>query len=121
MLQVSLAGRLGRDAEAKNVSGTDVCSFVVAVDVGYGERKQTYWIDCSKWGKGSDRLAGFLTKGTSVAVSGELTTREHKGKTYLQCRANSVTLQGGNAGGQQQRPQQQQQPSRVELDDEIPF
>ena len=95
MLQLTVAGRLGRDAEHKPVGDSAVCSFAVAADVGFGDRKQTYWVDVSKWGKGAQGLANILTKGTAVAVTGELTTREHNGKTYLQCRADTVTLLGG--------------------------
>ncbi len=103
MLKVIIAGRLGRDAQHKRTpSGTDLCSFSVAADVGYGDKKQTYWVDVTKWGKGTEGLAGILRKGSAVAVSGELTTREHDGKTYLQCNADSVTIQGTPNNGNQQ-------------------
>ena len=53
-----------------------------------------------------------------MAVSGELGTREHNGKTYITCKVNDVTLVGGKPqqqGQQQQQPQawgQQQQPAQ---------
>jgi single-strand DNA-binding protein len=120
MLKVILAGRLGRDAQFKTLQdGTGRCSFAVACDVGFGERKQTYWVDVTKWGKGAEGLTRYLTKGTSVAVVGELSTREHEGKTYLQCRADDVTIQGG--GGQRQEPTGGAQAPSDALDDDIPF
>jgi len=107
MLIVTLAGNLGRDAEFKTTqSGAEMCSFGVGVTVGYGDNKSTVWVDVTKWGKGAQGLAGILRKGSKVAVSGELSTREHNGKTYLQCRADHVAIQGttgGNSGGNQQR------------------
>ncbi|RSV15666.1 single-stranded DNA-binding protein [Sphingomonas sp. ABOLF] len=107
----NIAGNLGKDAELKTTqSGDDFCRFSVAVTTGWGDRKATTWWDVTRWGKGADKLAGFLKKGTKVAVSGEISTREHEGKTYLQIRADHVTLQGdaGGAGGQRSdgdRPQ----------------
>lgn len=104
MLTITIAGNLGRDAEHKTTSSSELCSFPVAASVGYGDNKQTYWVDVTKWGKGSEGLARILRKGSKVTVSGELTMREHNGKTYLQCRADHVTIQGtpqGQGGGNQ--------------------
>lgn len=127
MLNLSLAGTLGRDAEYKeSQNGKGRCQFAVAVNVGFGENKQTYWIDVTKWGEGSNGLSRLLTKGTKVAVSGELSTREHNGKTYLQCRANNVTLLGGAKREESKFPvnkelERQFTPQSEQLDDEIPF
>ena len=127
MLNISIAGRLGRDATYKQTQGGhDLCGFPVAVDVGFGENKQTYWVDVTRWGKGAERLADILRKGSAVAVCGELTTREHEGKTYLQCRADNVTIQGtpnsnqsgGNSGGGASDPNRF---ATDDLDDDIPF
>ena len=104
MLQITIAGRLGRDAEYKQTQGgNELCSFSVAADVGYGDNKQTYWVDVTRWGKGAKGLSEILRKGSAVAVTGELTTREHNGKTYLQCRADNVTILG--TGGRQTEQQ----------------
>ena len=49
---ITIAGRLGRDAELKVIpSGKSVTNFPVAVDIGRGEKKKTEWIDCSLWGE----------------------------------------------------------------------
>ena len=99
MQVISIAGALGKDAVSKTTQdGTQLCSFTVAVSTGFGDRKTTTWFDVTKWGKGADKLATYLLKGNKVAVSGELGTREHDGKTYLQIRADHVTLQGSGRG-----------------------
>lgn len=122
MLRLTIAGRLGRDAEHKQTqNGTDLCSFSVAADVGFGDNKQTYWVDVTKWGKGSQGLAGILRKGSAVAVTGELTTHENNGKTYLKCRADDVTILG-TAGDQRGERKQPYDAQTGELeDDSIPF
>ena len=103
MKQICIAGATGRDAEHKTTqSGQELCSFSVAVDDGYGDNKTTMWFDVTRWGKGADSLARILRKGSKVAVTGDLSTREHDGKTYLQVRADKVTIQstpkGSDAG-----------------------
>ena len=121
MLRVTVAGRLGRDPQLRRAGDTDVCGFAVAADVGFGDRKQTYWVDVSKWGKGAEGLSRILRKGTAVAVIGELTTREHDGKTYLQCRADDVTILGGTAGSGSGGGNTDSGQDRYEDDSEIPF
>lgn len=100
MLIVTIAGNLGKDAEYKQTqSGKGFCSFPVAATVGYGENKATVWVDVTRWGEGAQGLSRHLRKGSKVTVLGELSTREHNGKTYLQCRADHVALQGERSGG----------------------
>lgn len=100
MLIVTIAGNLGKDAEYKQTQGgKGFCSFPVAATVGYGESKSTVWVDVTRWGEGAQGLSRHLRKGSKVTVLGELSTREHNGKTYLQCRADKVAIQGSAGGG----------------------
>lgn len=92
MKNICVAGVVGRDAEVRQVSGSDVCQFSVAVDDGFGDNKKTIWFDVSRWGKGASGLANVLAKGSRVAVSGEISTHENNGKTYLKVRADKVTI-----------------------------
>ena len=130
----SFTGNLGRDCRVGDVSGTAVCNFAVAAKAGYGEKEQTLWVDCALWGqRASTRITEYLVKGQQVAVTGELGTREHEGKTYLTCRVSDVTLVGGKAEPSAspspqppQRPVAQapapaQTPGGGGFDDDIPF
>ena len=126
MMQVTIAGNIGRDAEVrKTQSGDSVTGFSVAVETRRGQEKVTTWFDVSLWGVRGERLASYLTKGGKVAVAGELGTREHNGKTYLTVRASEITLQGGGNrdGGGHDRPAQEEyaRQQTADLDDEIPF
>lgn len=128
MLQLSLAGRAGRDATYKQTQGgNELCSIAVAADVGFGDNKQTIWVDVTRWGKGAKGLADCIRKGDPVAVTGEMSTREHDGKTYIQCRADRVTLLGSkrDSGGgydrEAARREIEQASGPADLDDEIPF
>lgn len=116
MNNFNFTGNLGNDCRTGQAGQTAVVNFSVAVKSGYGQNEQTIWVDCALFGNRATALAPYLTKGQTVAVSGELGTREHNGKTYITCKVNDVTLVGGkqqgNAGYQQapQQPPQQQQP-----------
>jgi single-strand DNA-binding protein len=75
-------------------------------------------------------LVQYLIKGQQVAVSGELGSREHNGKTYLTLRINNISLVGGKSEGATAAPAKpsqpaQQQPAQQEpdfdFDDDIPF
>lgn len=122
----SFTGNLGGDVKVNKVSDQSVANFSVAVKCGYGDKATTIWAGCSLWGKQAEsKLVDYLLKGQMVAVSGELSMREHDGKLYPSVRVNSVSLVGGKSEGssssapQQSRPQQAPQQQDDSLD--IPF
>lgn len=112
MKSIVIAGRTGKDAEIRRTGdGTPVLAFSVACDDGWGENKRTIWFDCSLFGKRGEFLGSLLPKGTPVTVAGDLSTREHAGKTYLTVRVNEVTLQGGKPAEKPAQSQSRQQSS----------
>lgn len=123
MKNITIAGRLTKDAEFRRTQGGDpVLGFSVAVDDGYGQNKSTLFFDCSLWGKRGESLLPHLKKGGSVTVSGDFSRREHDGKTYLTVRANDITLQGGKPEGRKSEPQPDDGSYGNEPDsDEVPF
>lgn len=129
MQQITIAGRIGKDAELRSTNnGDQVCGFSVAVDSRQGREKVTNWWRVSLWGKRAEALSQYLTKGSNVAVSGEFSLGNFDGKPQLNIRANEITLQGGNSAGSDQRRDgegsrgsSKQTDPVDDLDDEIPF
>lgn len=133
MLILTLAGNTGKDAEYRSTQGgSEYCAFTVAAETGYGDKKQTTWVDVTKWGKGSEGLARILRKGSKVSVIGEMSLREHNSKTYVQCRADHVKVLGtpqGDTGAKQAQPDKYLSHAvdinnggfDDDLDDDIPF
>ena len=136
MATVTIIGNLGKDVELKDINGKTVASFSVADKSGYGENKQTNWYSISIWdGLAKTGFVDYLKKGQQVMVTGELSTREYNGKTYLEVkRVYDIKLCGGQQQQQQAAPQQQQgyaQPKpqqqgyapkpQTDLDTELPF
>lgn len=125
-------GRLGRDAETRYLpAGTQVLEFSVAVDVGYGDKKNTIWTKCTLFGDRGGKLAQYLTKGTQVAVSGEVNLREWQDRdggkrSTLEVRVEKVDLIGSKRddAGPRQEPQKRD-PTKPQAqsfdDDDIPF
>ena len=125
MNNCAFIGRVGKDAVLRHTQGGDpVAGWSLATDAGYGDKKVTTWIDCSLWGKRAEKLAEFIKKGDRIAVVGELSTREHEGKTYVTLKVAEVTLLGEKKEGQRQdapAPRQQAPAQSFEQDEEIPF
>ena len=121
MKSITIAGNVGKDAETRSTqNGDKVTSWTVAVEDRQGQEKRTLWFDCTLWGKRGESLAQYITKGGKVAVSGELSTREYEGKTYLTVRAEQVTLMGSKPEGQREERREDRKPPADEQD-EIPF
>lgn len=135
MKSITIAGNIGKDAITRTTpQGDKVTSWSVAVEERNGQDKRSLWFDCTLWGKRGESLSQYLTKGGKVSVSGELSTREHEGKTYLTIRADQVTLLGGGERQESGRakPQYDQSPDKSQgygaggrpnndMDPDIPF
>lgn len=125
---LTVTGNLGQDAKVREAGSTSVCNFSVAMTSGYGDKKQTNWLDCSLFGKQAESsLPSYLVKGAKVSISGELGTRQYEGKTYLTLRVNQITLCGG-MGDKSERQETAQRTSTppasvggMDMSDDIPF
>ena len=107
MINVTVAGRVGKDAETRQAGNSSVTGFSVAGDTGFGDRKQSHWFNCSLWGKRGEAMQQYLTKGQEVVVIGEYSEREYNGKQYKELNVLDVKLMGGSQSqGQQQNNQQ---------------
>ena len=92
-------GRLGQDAVIKEAGDYNVVKFSVGTNVYKKGGNLTQWVNASWFGKRAEALAEYLTKGSGVAVAGDLRVREYEkdGETKysLDINVESVTLLGG--------------------------
>ena len=76
-----LMGRLTRDPELRHTgTGTPVCSFSIAIDNGYGENRQTDFINCVAWNKTAEFVSNYFQKGRMIIVIGRISTRSWEGQ-----------------------------------------
>lgn len=77
---VVIMGRLVRDAEERTTSsGKNVCSFCVAVDDEFN-KEITHFLDVIAWNKTATFVCNYFRKGSMIAVTGRLATRNWEDK-----------------------------------------
>lgn len=99
LVQITVSGRLTRDAELRHPGDQAVLNFTVAAKP-YGSEESSFF-NVAIWGKRGESLEQYLTKGTQVVVVGGFSERkyEHNGekRVSLEIRSNEVALVGGGA------------------------
>jgi single-strand DNA-binding protein len=102
------SGRVGQDAEVKNVGDNTVCSFSVAhTEKVYGATpsEKTIWVTCSIWGERGVKLAPHIVKGTFVVVEGSGSVNSYTQKNgepaaVIRCMVNSLEFGGKPTAGE---------------------
>jgi single-strand DNA-binding protein len=109
MIKLIVSGRVGQDAEVKNVGDNTVCSFSVAhTEKVYGATpsEKTIWITCSIWGERGVKLAPHIVKGTFVVVEGSggvngyLNKNTGAAEAVIRCMVNSLEFGGKPTTGE---------------------
>lgn len=133
MNKVFLMGRLGRDPESRYTSsGKHVANVSIAVDVGWGEKKQTVWMPLVCWEQKADVLVEHFHKGSRILVEGHLTERSWEQEGQKRSRIETVVDQLHFVDPKRERdeeegfappPRNPASPIRgmADLDDDIPF
>lgn len=89
MKQVTIIGNLGANAVRRNTSdGRELMTFSVAVN----DRDNTTWFNCV--GAVRQKQFDYLTKGTQVAVTGDLVVKVYKGDPDIQVNIDHIELCG---------------------------
>lgn len=82
--KVFLIGSLGKDAELRYTNtGKPVLGFSIATSKSWtnpnGDKaEKTEWHNCTMWGKNTEVISKWLTKGRKIYVEGELQTRQYE-------------------------------------------
>ena len=98
--KVIISGNLGQDAELRDVAsnGNHVLNFSVAVtdrrrNQQTGEwEDHVNWVRCAIFGTRAEKLAQYLTKGTKVAIVGQLRTSDYNDKEGNKRTSTSVIV-----------------------------
>ena len=141
MIKLIVSGRVGNDAEVKNVGDNTVCSFSVAhTEKVYSPTpsEKTIWVTCSIWGERGVKLAPHIVKGTFVVVEGSggvnAFMKNGEAAAVIRCMVNSLEF-GGKPNGSSEsnsatltgytnpinNPAVQELKTKLNLDEELPF
>jgi single-strand DNA-binding protein len=95
MNNITIIGRIGADAEVRQVNTKQVISFSVAVD--NGKDQPATWFRCSKWVSkdGNSNVANYIKKGEMIGVNGKVSLSEYNGKSSIEINVINLTLCGG--------------------------
>lgn len=110
---IHIAGNLGADPVSRfTASGQKVTSFTVAVNSKRGENVITTWYRVTVWGDRLDKMLGYLKKGSSVIVVGELQKPEiytdKEGRPQIRLEIWAEILRFSPFGKPAERPAQEQ-------------
>ena len=127
MIKLIVSGRVGQDAEVKNVGDNTVCSFSVAhTEKVYGATpsEKTTWVTASIWGERGIKLAPHILKGTYVviegsgSVNGYLNKNTGTAEAVIRCMVNSLEFGGKPTAGENN---QKITTDTVTTQDDFPF
>lgn len=96
MQNLSIIGRLGDDAQIKDLNSNQVIEFSVAVSESYTDKQgakqtKTNWYNCAKWGN-QTAVAQYLKKGGQVYVSGKPNNRAYAKDDGTIVSVNGITV-----------------------------
>ncbi len=133
---IVIMGRLVATPEFKKTpSDISVTTFTVAVERDYvakGQDKQTDFIDVVAWRHTAEFVTKYFSKGSMIAVEGQLQTRSYEDsngnkRKAVEVVANKVSFCGSKSesGGQNTRGADDYQPEQntnsYNYDDDLPF
>jgi len=130
---VAFTGRIGRDPEVRyTAGGTPVANTRLAVSKRRkgkdGERQDdTTWVTLVFWDRLADLVSNYVSKGSQIAVRGELQVRAYEDKTgakreSTEVRVHDLTLLGGGKErGEEPRHRPNGDKPAADFDDDIPF
>lgn len=138
MKNLSIVGRIGKDAEVKfSNGGHAVLNVSVACDYQKKEggeyKRLTQWIRCVVFGKRAESLGKILQKGMRIAASGEFQLNEYTDKksggkrVTVEMVANDIEplfdkKEGGSARqSSQAEPSQAEQQQEYSDESDLPF
>lgn len=124
MLNITITGNIGKDAEIRSTNSGEVCGFSVGVRNGTSRDAETLWFRCSIWGQRGSQLVSYLIKGAKVAVTGQLKVGEYEGKPQFDINVSDIDpFLGGKreTGSAVQNGANASGGFDSSLDDDVPF
>ena len=92
--QIVVSGRMVNPAELKSTkNGVAVCTFSLAVEKGYGEKKSTIYLDFVAWRSRAEFISRYAQKGDTLMVVGELDINSYENKNNQKVKKAEIIVQ----------------------------
>ncbi|MES2864067.1 MAG: single-stranded DNA-binding protein [Bacteroidota bacterium] len=95
MMNFTIIGHIGADAEVKDLGTNQVINFTVAVSETFTKNNekqtQTTWFECAKWGNNT-QIAQYLKKGSQVYISGKPNNRAYINNDGVAIAVNGINV-----------------------------
>lgn len=112
---VAIMGRLAADPQMRQTqAGKSVCSFRIACDRGCKDangQNQTDWLDVVAWDKKADFVSRYFPKGSMIAVTGRLQSRNYQDKNGNNRTAIEIVAQNVSFCGEKKQDTKSFQPA----------
>lgn len=107
MQNITVIGRLGRDAELRQTADSTFLSFTIAASSKVRGVEKTTWYDVISFNEKDQRIKEYLKKGSNIVVIGELDLSiqdGRDGKPHLRASivADKITFAGSSSSGSTQ-------------------
>lgn len=118
--RVVLVGRLTREPELRYTpNGNAVVTFTLAVNRTRTDKdgnRVADFINCIAWRKTAENIANYVKKGHQLAIDGQITTRNYKGKDGKRVYVTEVLAESSWSHVKMQETQYQMKIVRHRLD-----
>lgn len=127
MNKVHLIGNLTKDPELKYTkSNTPVATYTIAINIEYGEKKETDYINVKTWGKRGEFIKKYFKKGQAIALTGRLKNNNYEDSNGIKHYGIEVITENIEFVGHKKEeviiePKEEFTPSFDLDDDELPF
>ena len=124
---VTLMGRLVADPELRTTTtGKSVCSFRIAVDRSFvrkGEERKADFISCVAWEQTANFVSRYFSKGSMIALVGELQSRQYEDKKGQKHTIHDVIAKEVSFTGEKREmtPTQDADFEEITDDEDLPF
>jgi single-strand DNA-binding protein len=121
---ITVAGRIVADPELKTLpSGSSVCTFAIAVQDDFKERKQSYFFECLAWSHSGEAIARYFHKGDLIFLVGELIQErwEKDGAKQSKVKIKVTNFNFGSQKKESSEPQTEKVQTFPVTSDDLPF
>jgi single-strand DNA-binding protein len=116
------AGNLAADPDVKTTAnGTQVATFTVCCDSGWGDKKHTEFVRCVAWAKTAELAGQYLSKGSKVLIQGEMKTRTWDDKDGNKRYQTEIVVSTLKFLSSKSDPGSKYEPAGMNTGDDLPF